>query len=175
MTGDDVLQQEVAAFTPNTRYVVVKRVVSTTEAAPRPRAQVTTEIEAEAARAVRNIAQVGSWRPAGFNATFANDFGYTMPQQASLAIRYPGAESVNDKTVRLRTNSFVEAYLAFRALAAFTALVAPTLMFGSLPEVEGGAEVLQKLQQRISGAERTFEPTGPEVQPIFGPGRHGVR
>jgi D-amino peptidase len=175
VTGDDVLHKELAEFTPKTRYVVVKRAVSTTEAAPRPRAQVTAEIEAEAARAVRNIADVPHWRPAGFEAPFTNEFGYTMPEQASIAIRYPGAESMNDKTIRLRSDSFVDAYLAFRALAGFTALVRPTLMLQSLQQVDGGPEVLQKLQQRFPRPAPTFEPTGPEVRPIFGPGRHGVK
>lgn len=175
VTGDDVLQQEIAAFSPNTHYVVVKRVVSTTDAKPRLRAEVTAEIEEEAVRAVRNIGRIKPWQPASSHMPFANEYGYTMSEQASIAIRYPGAESVNDKTIRLRTESFVDAYVAFRALAGFTALVQPVLMVQSLPELEGGAEVLRKLQQRFSLAERTFEPTGPEVRPIFGPGRHGVK
>src|SRR5687767_13981216 len=44
VTGDDVLQQEIADFSPATEYVVVKRAVSAESAEPRSREEVSGEI-----------------------------------------------------------------------------------------------------------------------------------
>jgi hypothetical protein len=53
--------------------------------------------------------------------------------------------------------------------------VPPMLMLQSLSEVDGGQEILRKLQKRFPPGSGTFEATGPEVRPIFGPARHGLR
>src|SRR5262249_16891010 len=45
VTGDDVLKDEVAAFSPRTMYVTVKHAVNTIKAEPRERGTVSREIE----------------------------------------------------------------------------------------------------------------------------------
>ena len=52
VTGDDVLREEIRAFSPETEYVTVKKAVSVSAAEARPRADVSRDIEAAAERAL---------------------------------------------------------------------------------------------------------------------------
>src|SRR5687768_7787070 len=61
VTGDDILQKEIAAFSPETSYVVVKRAVSVDAAEPKPRDVVSAEITAAASSALRGRARVKPW------------------------------------------------------------------------------------------------------------------
>lgn len=173
VTGDDVLGKEVKAFSPRTEYVVVKTAVAVDEAKSRPRAEVSAEIEAAAERALRNVASIPPWDPK-LPAEFENHYGYTMPEHAAVAINFPGAAVVDNKTVSLRTRSFLEAYLAFRALAGFTGLATQRVVLSAVRELPGGADLIQQAQQRLPGRrERSFQPTGTTIP--RGYGRHGYR
>jgi D-amino peptidase len=175
VTGDDVLQKEITAFSPKTEYVVVKRAVSVEEAEARPRDEVSRDIEAAAERALRNRKAVVPWRPAELRSEFENRFSYILPEMAAIAINFPGAEPVDNKTVRLRTRSFLDAYLAFRALANFTSLAQTRILVNAVREDASGRALLQqKAQERLpSRAQRTFSPTGDAIP--RGYGRHGYR
>lgn len=173
VTGDDVLEKEVKAFSPRTEYVAVKRAVSVEEAQSRPRAEVSAEIEAAAARALRNVASIPPWKPA-MPAEFANEYGYVMPEQAAVAINFPGATVVDNKTVRVRARSFIDAYLSFRALAGFTALATQRVLLDGVRAQEGGPALIQKAQSRVpSRRERTFKATGTSIPRPYG--RHGYQ
>jgi D-amino peptidase len=173
VTGDDVLGQEVDAFSPATEYVVVKTAESVERAVARPRDDVSADIEAAAERALRNVANIPPWT-GNLPATFDNDYGYILPEQAQVALGFPGATVVDDKTVRVRTSSFLEAYLAFRALAGFTGLATQRILVSGVREQDGGAEMLQRARGRLpSRSERSFEPTGTELR--RGYGNHGYR
>jgi D-amino peptidase len=174
VTGDDVLQKEIAAFSPKTEYVVVKRAVSIERAESRPRAEVSRDIEAAAERAFRQRKAVDPWRPAAIRGEFENLYGYILPEMAAVAINFPGAEVVDNKTVRVRTRSFLEAYLAFRGLAAFTGYASQRMVVGYMREDPDGRAILQKAQQRLpSRTERTFAPTGTSIPRGFG--KHGYQ
>ena len=176
VTGDDVLQGEIAAVSPSTEYVAVKKADGVEKAEPRPRAEVSADIEAAAARAFANRARVASWRPTSAE-PFDNLFSYLFPEMAAVAINFPNATGVDNKTIRVRTRDFVEAYMAFRALANFTQVVRQRMIMKLVGEVEGGREVLAKAQERWpSRDKRTFDPTGTEIDPGGSPyARHGVR
>ena len=60
VTGDDVLQKEIAAFSPGTEYVIVKQAVSVESAQARPRDEVSAEITVAAERAEMPHEPVGS-------------------------------------------------------------------------------------------------------------------
>lgn len=177
VTGDDVLRGEIAAFSPDTEYVTVKSAKSVEDAAPRPRAEVSRDIEAAAVRAVGKLKRIAPWRPRELQGgEFENRFGYVLPEQAGVAIAFPRAYSVDNKTIGLKTTSFVEAYEAFRALAGFTGLAGSSLMLRWLRETPEGQETFRTLQQRLPNrAERTFTATGPAVVPSGALGKHGVR
>jgi D-amino peptidase len=173
VTGDDVLGQEVAAFSPATEYVVVKTAESVQRAVARPRDEVSADIEAAAERALLNVANIPAWT-GDLPASFDNDYGYILPEQAGVALGFPGATVVDDKTVRVQTSSFLEAYLAFRALAGFTGLATQRILVTGVRAEEGGAELLQRAGAGLpSRAERSFEPTGTELR--RGYGNHGYR
>jgi D-amino peptidase len=177
VTGDDVLKDEIAAFTPTSEYVVVKRAASVEVAEPRPRAAVSAEIEAAAERALRRADRIAAWQPAEIRSEFENRYSYLFPEMAAVAINFPGTRAVDDKTVALRTRDFVDAYQAFRALANFTAVVRQRMLMNLAREVEGGPEVLAKVQARWpSRAQRTFVPTGTGIdRAASAMGRHGYR
>jgi D-amino peptidase len=173
VTGDDVLQKEIAAFSPATEYVVVKKALSVEAAESRPREEVSADIAAAAERALRNRGKVKPWKPS-LPSPFENRYSYLLPEHAAVAINFPHATAVDNKTVAIKTPDFMEAYLTFRALAGATGFVSSRLMIGWLNEMEGGREIARKLQARLpSRAERTFEPTGKEIPRPFG--RHGYR
>jgi D-amino peptidase len=177
VTGDDVLKQEIAAFSPLTEYVVVKKALSVEKAEPRPRAEVSAEIERAAERAFRSRGRIPAWRSTAADSPLENRFNYLFPEMASVAMNYPGAVGIDDKTIGLKTRDFLEAYLAFRALANFTQVVRRHMILKLVGEVEGGREIVAKAQARWPARDkRTFEPTGTEVDMSGTPyGRHGVR
>jgi hypothetical protein len=96
---------------------------------------------------------------------------------ASVAMNYPGAVGVDNKTIAVTTRDFLEAYLAFRALANFTQVVRRHMVLKLVGEVEGGKEAVAKAVARWPTRDkRTFEPTGAEIDRGGTPyGRHGVR
>lgn len=173
VTGDDVLAGEVKAFSPKTEYVVVKRAVRVDSAEARSRAAVSAEIEAAAERGLRNVKAIPIWDPR-FTAEFVNHYGYVMPEQAAAAINFPHATVVDDKTVSVKARDFLDAYLAFRALAGYTGLATQRVILDGVRAQAGASTFLQQAQSRIPGRlERTFAPTGTTIPRGFGP--HGYR
>ena len=177
VTGDDVLREEVRAFSPATEYVTVKKAVSGSSAESRPRAEVSRDIEAAAERALRNMKNIRPWKPAGIAKPFENQFSYVLPEQAAVASMFPHAEPVNNKTVKVVAPHFMDAYLAFRALATFTGLASQRMLVSSIRELEGGRDLISKAEARMPTREqRTFAPTASTLdRDAIGPGRHGYR
>jgi D-amino peptidase len=177
VTGDDVLREEIRAFSPATEYVTVKKVISVSQAEARPRADVSRDIEAAAERALRNRAKIGPWKPAAISRPFESQFSYVLPEQAVVASMFPNAAPVNNKTVRLTSPNFLEAYFAFRSLAFYTGLASQRLIVNSIRQMEGGRELIAKAQTALPSREqRTFDPTSPTMdRSSAGPGRHGYR
>lgn len=177
VTGDDVLQREIAEVMPTTEYVVVKQANGVEKADPRPRADVSAEIEAAAARAFKNHSSIRPWLPAGLEAPFDNRFSYVFPEMAAVAVIFPHATGIDNKTINLKTRDFLEAYLAFRALATFTAVVRQRMVLTLVGAVDGGPEALAKAQQHFpTRDQRTFEPTGAAIDPSGTPyGRYGAK
>ena len=173
VTGDDVLQKEIAAFSPATEYVTVKRAVSVESAEPRSRDEVSADITAAAERALRNRSKVRPWKPA-LASPFENRYSYILPEQAAIAINFPHATPIDNKTVAVMTPDFMQAYLTFRGLAGFTGLATQRMMLGWLRETDSGREMARALQAKLpSRTERTFAPTGKEIPRPFG--KHGYR
>jgi D-amino peptidase len=177
VTGDDVLKDEIKVFSPATEYVTVKKAVSVSSAEARPRADVSRDIEATAERALRNRKSVSPWKPTEITRPFENQFAYILPEQAALASMFPHATPVNNKTIKVPAANFVDAYLAFRALAAYTGLTTQRMMLSSIRQMEGGADLIAKAQNQLPSREqRTFEPTAATLdRGALGPGRHGYR
>jgi D-amino peptidase len=174
VTGDDVLRDEVKAFSPETEYVVVKTALSVSEAEARPRADVSADIEAAAERALKNRGKIKPWRPAEIAREFDNLYGYIFPEQAAVAINFPGATVVDNKTVQIRARTFLDAYLTFRALAGFTSYATARMVLTEARQMEGGPELLRKAQEKLPSREqRTFTPTGTTIE--RGYGKHGYR
>jgi len=173
VTGDDLLQKEVAAFSPSTEYVVVKQAVSVDAAQPRPREEVSAAIAAAAERALRNRGRVKPWKPA-LPSPFENRYSYILPEQAAIAINFPHATPIDNKTVAVKAPDFMEAYLTFRSLAGATGLATSRMMLGWLNDVDGGREIMRTLQGKLPArAERTFQATGQDIPRPFG--KHGYR
>ena len=174
VTGDDVLRDEVRAFSPATEYVVVKKAIGVSKAEARPRGEVSADIEAAAERALKNRSKIRPWHPAAIDRGFDNVYGYILPEQAAVAVNFPGAIVVDNKTVRVRAGTFLDAYLAFRALAAFTGYATQRMVLASVREMDGGADLIRKAQEKLPTREqRTFKATGSTIE--RGYGRHGYR
>jgi hypothetical protein len=135
------------------------------------------DIEAAAERALRNLKNIRPWKPAEIAKPFENQFGYVLPEQAAVASMFPHAEPVNDKTVKVVAPHFMDAYLAFRALATFTSLASQRMLVSSIRELEGGRALISKAEARMPTREqRTFAPTASTLdRGAIGPGRHGYR
>ena len=178
VTGDDVLRQQVAAFSPRTEYVVVKTAQDRTHATPRPRDDVSRDIEAAAERALRAARSIPPWRPAAMRGTFENRFGYSLPDMTALAVNYPGARAVDDRTVAVSARSFLDAYLAYRALALFTSQVMPRMIYQALPGVEGGQEAIRRAREQLGPRlAASFTPSGAgiDITPVTARSGHGYR
>jgi D-amino peptidase len=176
VTGDDALRDEIVAFSPATAYVTVKKAVSADEAQPRPREEVSREIEEAAARAFTDRVRVKPWRPLGAGA-FDNELGYLFKVMAALALNFPGARVVDDKAIGLGARDFVEAYQAFRALVFFTAEVRQRLVLDNVRKVTEGTDVMARAQALWpKRSERTFASTGTTIDAKGNArGKHGYR
>ena len=173
VTGDDVLKEEIAAFSPETAYVVVKQATSVDVAEPRPREAVSAEIASAASRALRNRDRVKPWKPS-LPSPFENRYSYILPEQAAIAINFPNAVPIDNKTVAVAAHDFMSAYLTFRGLASFTGAATSRMMVRWLRDSEEGREMFNDLQSRLpTRAARTFQPTGTEIPRGFG--RHGYQ
>jgi len=177
VTGDDVLRDEIDAFSPETEYVVVKKAISRSEAEARPRAQVSDEIAEAAERALRNLRDIPAWKPREVRGGFENLFGYTDPMHAASAINFPGARAFDNKTIALTTSDFMEAYLAYRALCNFTAAATLRSLLVAVRDTEGGLEILRLAQATLPNqGERSFRSTGTTIDlGQSARGRHGYR
>lgn len=176
-SGDEILKEQIRVFSPASEYVVVKKSAGGENAMPRPRTDVTADIEAAAARAWRIHAHMPAWRPTGTEGVFDNRFSYMFPEMAAVAINFPHVTGVDNKTVGLKSADFVEAYLDFRALANFTQVVRQRMVMKLVGDVEGGHEILARAQALWpSRDKRTFDPTAAEVDMTATPyGRRGVK
>ena len=177
VTGDEVLREEIRAFSPATEYVTVKKALSVSTAEARPRAEASRDIETAAARALRNRKNVRPWKPAEIANGFDNHFSYILPDQAAIASMFPRATAVDNKTVKVPARDFLEAYLAFRALATFTGLTTQRMLVTAIRQMDGGRDLIAKAQGQFPSREqRTFQATSPTLdRGGVGPGRHGYR
>ena len=177
VAGDNVLQQQVSAFNPATRFVVTKRAITRSRAEARPKEEVLADIERQAEEGLRALSSIPAWSPQPVSGVLENHFSYTRPEHASLAINFPNAVEVNDRTIGLQSGSFLDAYLAYRALANFTALAPMQTMFMAMQEMEGGMETYQRIRERLSELPPPgFTPAGNRID-VSGSakGRHGYR
>lgn len=179
VTGDNVLKKEVEAFSPHTRYVVVKKAISRTKAESRIQAEVDAEIEAAAEDAIKNIKNIPRWDPPELKGTFNNRYSYNQPMYAAFAMDFPGAQEVDNKTVSIETDTFMEAYLTFRLLCNYTAFSRVAKVYDLLRQVEGSTEIFRKIRDKWpSQGERNFVPTGKAIDRSFlliDRGKHGYR
>jgi len=156
VTGDDALKNDIEEFSPETKYVTVKVAKSYSSAEARPRQQVSEEIEIAAADAFRHRDTIPPWRALATR-PIENEFGYRTPAQTELASLYPHVTILSDKAVSLRADDFVEAYLAFRALASYTFLSHMRWVVETISELEDGDEILRRIGGRMPpSAELSF-------------------
>jgi D-amino peptidase len=162
VAGDDVLRRQLLSFNPTIRYALTKTAISRSQAEPRPTETVLADIEALAEEALSSLANIPPWSPRPVEGIMINEFSYTRPEHASLAINYPGAVALNDRTIGLRSETFLDGYLAFRALANFTSLAPMRSMFDAMREVEGGMETYGRIQEYLA------DQPAPGFQPVSG-------
>lgn len=113
VAGDDVHQPEVAEFS-NAEYVVVKESLGPREARSRPKEAVLGEIEASARRALSNLAR---YEPYDFSPPIRNQFHFSRWSQIAIAGNIPGLVPVDDRTVAMVTDDYLDALLQFRTLS----------------------------------------------------------
>lgn len=178
VTGDDILKGEIADFSPDTRYVVVKHAKSRSRAVPRSQAEVNTEIEAAAEDALRNLKQIPVWAPPEIKTTFENLYAYNQPLFATYAMDYPGAKGVNNKTISVAADSFLEAYLTYRILCNYTVFARMGMLVQAMRGEADSVALLRKAAAKMpSQGERNFDPTGDKIDRTFYAvrGRHGYK
>lgn len=162
VTGDDVLRQEIQAFSPKTRFVTVKQAVSGGSAQARPKEEVLERIESAAAEALGGLQEIPPWRKLQ-DGSIRNEFGYRTRAQTQLASLFPHVEVLNEKTVVLRTDDFEEGYLTFRALAQYTFLAHMSWVVETIYELDDSEEILRRIGERFPREGNSFEATEREL------------
>ncbi len=163
VTGGDVVQAEIKRSLPDTRFVIVKSTKSTSSAESRPRAEVSSEIESEAERALRDFDSIPPWSALA-TGRITNEYGYRQHGQTQLASLFPGAVVLNDKAIALDTDDVVAGYLAYRALANYTHLAQMKWIVDTIYELDDGQEIMKRVGERYPTAESTFTPTGKPLE-----------
>lgn len=113
VAGDDLHESEVAEFS-DAEYVVVKHSLGPREARARPRDEVSREIEEAARRALTNLAD---YEPYDLTPPIKNQFHFSRWIQLAVAANMPGAKAVNDRTVAMITDDYLDALLRYRTLS----------------------------------------------------------
>jgi D-amino peptidase len=178
VTGDDILQGEIEGFSPETRYVAVKEARNRSRAVPRPQEEVNAEIEAAAEDALRSLRLIPVWDPPEIKTSFENLYSYNQPMFATYAMDFPGAKGVNNKTISVSTDSFLEAYQTYRILCNYTVFARMGMLVQNMRGEEGSIALLRKAAAKMpSQGKRDFEPTGDKIDHSHYTvrGRHGYR
>ena len=178
VTGDDVLKDEIADFSPDTRYVVVKQSKSRVRAESRSQEEVNVEIETAAEDALKNLKNIPVWDPPEIQATFENLYSYNQPMFATYAMDLPSAKEVNNKTISVSTDSFLEAYLTYRILCNYTVFARMGTLVQAMREDADSVALLRKAAAKMpSQGPRNFDPTGDKIDRTYYTvrGRHGYK
>lgn len=178
VTGDDVLKGEVADFSPTTRYVVVKEARNRSRAVPRSQEEVNGDIEAAAEDALINLKNIPAWDPPEIQAAFENLYSYNQPMFATYAMDFPGAKGVDNKTICIHTDSFLEAYLTYRLLCNYTVFARMGMLVQNMRDEEDSVALLRKAAAKMpSQGPRNFDPTGDKIDRTYYTvrGRHGYK
>jgi D-amino peptidase len=153
VSGDDVLQKEIAERFPNAEYGVVKHARSRAAADVYPEEVAWKNIEQAAKRAIEKLA---TFKPFPVAPAFKWELGWQNEAQTELAMRYPGVTRINDKTVGFSSPDFIAGYDEAVKLIQLSGPEYSQLLMQILRERPEGAAILAEYERRIIG--RWLEP-----------------
>jgi len=146
VSGDDVLQKQVAERLPHAEYGLVKRAKGIMDADLLTQAQAQANIESAAHRA---MAKLGSIKPFQVAPEYRFEMGWQNEAQADLAMLYPGLMRVNPTTVGYTRKGFIDGYDVAVALIRITGAEQARLLQQILSERPEGKAVMAEFEKRV--------------------------
>ncbi len=119
VSGDDILEGQVKNLHPQTEFAVVKTAKGKTDADFPPREEALKRIEEAAFNAVQRIEEIPPFKLDG---PYRMEFSFQTKRQTDIAANYPGLTRVDNCTLGLESNDFVEAYQVWTKLIGLSAL-----------------------------------------------------
>lgn len=153
VTGDDQHKTEVAEFS-KAEYVVVKKAVSAQKAEARPRDQVSAEIEQAAERGLKNMKSNLAYK---FTGKGVNTFKFPLAEYTAMASNYPGIEIVDDKTLKLTTQTYMEGLVAYRSISNFMRYSTADTLVKMIQTLPGGPDMVRAARAKLPP--RNYEST----------------
>jgi D-amino peptidase len=117
VSGDDILEQEVRDFPGNVEYARVKVARGRYAAeclTPTAACDLITE------RAKRAVERLGQFKPVDLGSPVTIEVVWQVSSQADAAMMLPGAERIDDTTVRYTHPDYITAFHCFRAMVAIS-------------------------------------------------------
>ncbi len=119
VSGDDVLEKQIKNLHPQTEYALVKTAKGKTDADFLPYEEALQQIEEAAYNAMKRIDEIP---PFTLDPPYKMEFSFQTKSQTDIAANYPGLTRIDNCTLGLESNDFVEGYQVWIKLISLSAL-----------------------------------------------------
>lgn len=119
VSGDDILEMQIKHLHPQTEYAVVKIAKGKTDADFLPREEALKKIEEAAYNAIKRIQEIP---PFEFKPPYKTEFSFQTKGQTDIAAMYPGLTRIDNCTLGLEVDDFVEGYQIWTKLIGLSSL-----------------------------------------------------
>ncbi len=153
VSGDDVLQKEIAERFPLAEYGLVKHAKSRALAEVLPEEVAWKNIEQAAKKAMEKLP---SFKPFPVAPEFKWEVGWQNEAQTELAFAYPGLTKIDDRTVGYGSKSFIEGYDEAVKLIRITSSEYDRILRQIISERPDAQAIMAEFERRLIG--RWLEP-----------------
>jgi len=119
VSGDDILEKQIKNLHPQTEYALVKIAKGKTEADFLPPEEALKKIEETAYNAIKRIGEIPSFK---LNPPYKMEFSFQTKAQTDIAAIYPGLTRIDNCTLGLEIDDYVDGYQVWTKLIHLSAL-----------------------------------------------------
>jgi D-aminopeptidase len=153
VSGDDVLQKQIAERFPSAEYGLVKTAKGRASAEVLPEEKAWSNIEAAAKRAIQKLS---SFKPFQVAPEYKWEIGWQNERQTAMAMNYPGLTKVSDLSVGYSSKDFLGGYDRAVTLIRMTSPEASSLLMQIIAERPDAQAIRDEYERRVIG--RWLEP-----------------
>jgi D-amino peptidase len=146
VSGDDVLQKQIAERFPLATYGLVKTAKGRGAAVVLTEAEAWKNIEAAAQQAIRKLA---TFKPYEVAPVYRWELGWQTEAQTDLAMLYPGLTKASPFSVSYTTKGFIDGYDRAVTLIRITGMESSSLLMRIVSERPDGQAIRAEFERRV--------------------------